>query len=196
MSLFDSTFEIYEIKRTRRSFIKLAILCGLASLTPRPILGAIRSDFSEERSLSLYNPNTKESLDTIFWSNGDYVKESLADINHLMRDRLTGQIKPIDTHLLDLLYVLRKKFNTQEPFHILSGYRSSKTNARLRKRGKGASRTSYHLQGKAADIRLPGHRLSSLRRAAVNLKGGGVGYYPRSRFVHVDVGPERYWSGR
>ena len=195
MSLLDSAFEIDEIRSTRRSFIKLAVLCGLASSTPRPILGAIRGDFSQERSLSLYNPNTKESLDTVYWSNGDYMKEALAGINHLMRDRLTGEIKPIDTRLLDLLYVLKKKFNTQKPFHILSGYRSPKTNARLRKRGKGAVRNSFHLQGKAADIRLPGQRLSSLRGAAVNLKGGGVGYYPGFKFVHVDVGPTRYWSG-
>jgi uncharacterized protein YcbK (DUF882 family) len=158
-------------------------------------LGATRVDFSQKRSLSLYNPSTKESLDAIYWSNGDYVKEALAEINYLMRDRLTGKIQPIDTHLLDLLYVLRKKLNAQEPFHILSGYRSPETNARLRKRGKGAASNSYHLRGKAADIRLPGHRLSSLRRAAVDLNGGGIGYYPRSRFVHLDVGPNRYWSG-
>jgi len=96
-----------------------------------------------------------------------------------MRDRRTGEIKQINTRLLDLLSSIGTELKTQKPFHIISGYRSSKTNALLRKRGKGAAKKSLHIQGKAADIRLPGCRLSSLRRTAFNLKSGGVGYYPR-----------------
>ncbi|MCG2776612.1 MAG: DUF882 domain-containing protein, partial [Desulfobacterales bacterium] len=178
------------------SFIGLVFFSGLASLSPNPVLGAIRDCLSPERSLPLYNPNTKESLHTTYWSNGRYQQNALSEINHIMRDRRTGEIKPIHTDLLDLLYAIGTELKTQEPFHIISGYRSSRTNALLRKSGKNVAKNSLHIQGKAADIRLPECRLSSLRRVAFNLKGGGVGYYPRYRFIHIDVGPLRYWSGQ
>jgi uncharacterized protein YcbK (DUF882 family) len=174
----------------------LVFFSGLASLSPCPVLGAIRESPSPERSLSLYNPNTRESLHTTYWSNGKYLQKALSDINHILRDRRTGEIKQINTRLLDLLNAIGMELKTQKPFHIISGYRSRRTNALLRKCGKRAAKNSLHIQGKAVDIRLPGYRLSALRRAAFKLKGGGVGYYPRSRFVHIDVGPIRYWRGR
>ena len=174
----------------------MVFFSGLASLSPNPVLGAIRDCISPERSLSLYNPNTRESLHTTYWSNGMYQQKALSDINNIMRDRLTGEIKQINTQLLDLLYAIGTELKTQEPFHIISGYRCSRTNELLRKRGKGAAKKSLHIQGKAADIRLPECRLSSLRRVAFNLKGGGIGYYPRHKFIHIDIGPIRYWSGQ
>ena len=196
MSFFNNTPDICRVQLSRRSFIGLVFFSGLASLAPTPVFGAIRDCISSERSLLLYNPNTRESLHTTYWSNGRYVQRALGDINHIMRDRRTGEIKQIDTRLLDLLYAIGTELKTQEPFHIISGYRSSRTNELLRKRGKGAAKHSLHIQGEAADIRLPGCRLSSLRRVAFNLKGGGVGYYRRDRFIHIDVGPIRYWRGR
>jgi uncharacterized protein YcbK (DUF882 family) len=149
-----------------------------------------------QRSLWLYNPNTKESVNTVYWEDGHFVAQGLDEINHIMRDRLTGQTKPIDVDLLDLLFAITTRVKTTRPLHIISGYRSPRTNALLRKRGKPAAKNSYHLQGKAVDIRLPGYRLSALRKVSTQLRGGGVGYYPSSRFLHVDVGPIRYWSGR
>jgi uncharacterized protein YcbK (DUF882 family) len=95
--------------------------------------------------------------------------------------------------LLDLLFTLRGELEAKEPFHIISGYRSAATNGLLRASADGIARNSLHLYGQAADIRLPGLPLSALRRAAVALKAGGVGYYPRSDFVHVDIGRVRYW---
>jgi uncharacterized protein YcbK (DUF882 family) len=194
MSFFYKAFGTCDVELSRRYFIRLLAFSGLAVFAPRPVFAAIRDCASLERSLSLYNPNTKEALDTIYWSNGNYLGKALADINYLMRDRLTGEIKPIDTRLLDLLYKIGMDLKTRKPFHIISGYRSPKTNALLRKRYRGAAKNSFHMQGEAVDVRLPGCRLSSLRRAAFKLKVGGVGYYPRSRFVHIDVGPVRYWS--
>lgn len=196
MSFINNAPDICRVQLSRRSFIGLVFFSGLTSLLPNPVLGAIRDCISPERSLSLYNPNTRESLHTTYWSNGKYLQKALSDINQILRDRRTGEIKQINTRLLDLLYAIGTELKTQKPFHIISGYRSSRTNALLRKRGKGAAKNSLHIQGKAADIRLPGCRLSSLRRVAFKLKGGGVGYYPRSRFVHIDVGPIRYWRGR
>jgi uncharacterized protein YcbK (DUF882 family) len=196
MPFLNGTYNIYRGELSRRNFIGLVFFSGLASLSPSPVLGAIRDCMSPERSLSLYNPNTRESLHTTYWSNGRYLQKALSDINHIMRDRRTGEIKQINTQLLDLLYAIGTELKIQKPFHIISGYRSSRTNALLRERGKGAAKNSLHMQGKAADIRLPGCRLSSLRRAAFDLKAGGIGFYPRYRFVHIDVGPIRYWRGK
>jgi uncharacterized protein YcbK (DUF882 family) len=196
MSFFNTTTGICRAELSRRSFIGVVFFSGLASLSPYPVLGAIRDCILPERSLSLYNPNTRESLHTTYWSNGRYQQKALSEINHIMRDRRTGEIKPIHTDLLDLLYAIGTELKTQEPFHIISGYRSSRTNALLRKYSKNVAKNSLHIQGKAADIRLPGCRLSSLRREVVNLKGGGVGYYPRHKFIHIDIGPIRYWSGQ
>ena len=186
----------YRVGLSRRRFVRSLAFSGLALLLPSPVFAAICDYSSRKRSLSLYNPNTRESLDTIYWSDGKYIERALTDINHIMRDRWTGEVKPIDTRLLDLLYAIQRETEIQKPFHVISGYRSPKTNTRLRKGGEGAAKNSFHILAKAADIRLPGYRLSSLRRVAANLKSGGVGYYPHLRFVHVDVGPVRYWSSR
>jgi uncharacterized protein YcbK (DUF882 family) len=186
---------MHGVDPNRRHFVKLAVFSGLTMFSPDSVFAAIRDFTAPQRSLSLYNPNTRESLDTVYWADGEYVPKALADIDYIMRDRRTGQIKPIDPGLLDLLFSIRTELKTQKPFHIISGYRSPETNALLRRCGKGAARKSYHLKGKAVDIRLLGCRLSALRRAAYKQKKGGVGYYPCSRFVHVDVGPVRYWSG-
>ena len=183
-------------KLSRRSFLGCALSSALMCLSPSRAWSALGDIPLPERSLSLYNPNTKESINTVYWEEGNYVSQALVEINHIMRDRLTGQTKPIDANLLDLLFALRTTLEIDRPLHIISGYRSPKTNALLRKRGKPAAKNSYHLQGKAVDIRVPGYRLSALRQVSTKLRGGGVGYYPRSRFLHVDVGPVRYWTGR
>ena len=188
------TFGTHGVELSRRRFIQWVVFSGFASLSPNPVLAAIRDCMTPERSLSLYNPNTKEALDTTYWSNGNYVRKALADISHIMRDRRTGEIKRIDPRLLDVLHAIGMQLKTQEPFHIMSGYRSPQTNALLRKRGRAAAANSFHMQGKAVDICLPKCGLSSLRRVSSSLRSGGVGYYPRSGFVHVDVGPVRYWS--
>ena len=194
MLFLHKTFGTYGVELSRRRFIRWVVFSGLASFSPSPVFAAIRDCMTPERSLSLYNPNTKEALDTIYWSKGNYVRKALADISHIMRDRRTGEIKPIDTHLLDLLHTIGMQLKTQEPFHIMSGYRTPQTNALLRKCGIAAAENSFHMQGKAVDICLPRCGLSSLRRVSINLRSGGVGYYPCSGFVHVDVGPLRYWS--
>jgi uncharacterized protein YcbK (DUF882 family) len=99
----------------------------------------------------------------------------------------------MDVRLLDLLYTIATKLDTPEPFHIISGYRSPSTNAMLRQRSTGVARHSLHMEGKAADIRVPGHEVFSLPRLAAGLQGGGVGAYPKPNFVHVDVGRIRRW---
>jgi uncharacterized protein YcbK (DUF882 family) len=174
----------------RRGFLKAGILAAAAVVSPRLAFGASRYP---ERSLAFYNTHTGESLKTVYWFAGNYLPEGVEEINLILRDYRTGEIKSIDRRLLDLLFELRTGLETTRPFHIISGYRSAETNALLRASADGIARNSLHLYGQAADIRLPGLPLSALRRAAVALKAGGVGYYPRSDFVHVDIGRVRYW---
>ena len=195
MSILNMPFKSPKAELSRRSFLGIMFLAGMSGLSSRPGFAAVAELTTAERSLSLYNPHTKDSFDGVYWRKSNYVPDALNSINHVLRDFRTQDIKQIDTHLLDLLSAISKKLKPKKPFHVISGYRSPKTNARLRKRGHGAAKNSFHIQGKAVDIRLPGHRTSVLRRTAYKLKRGGVGYYPRRGFVHIDVGPIRYWKG-
>jgi uncharacterized protein YcbK (DUF882 family) len=180
-------------KICRRNFLKAGALALGASMLPGTLLGAIQAPQSPERTLALYNLHTGETLKTAYWVKGEYVSDALTEINHILRDFRTEEILPIDTGLLDLLHDLHNSTGSREMLHIISGYRSPATNARLHENSSGVAGHSLHMLGKAADIRLPGYSLSSLHQAAVDLKGGGVGYYPDSDFVHVDVGRVRYW---
>jgi len=178
----------------RRNFFKTVLGAGLVSCSSKFAFATIDAIPSEERSLSLYNPCTKESFNGVFWRNGAYDAGALKNINYLMRDTRADAIKPIDKDLLDLIFSISIKLKPQKPFHIICGYRTPKTNALLFKRNKSAAKNSYHMQGQAADIRLPGFKTAILRKAAYKLNKGGIGYYPQRRFVHIDVGPVRYWT--
>ena len=149
----------------------------------------------EERRLSFYNIHTGESLDTAYWANGAYIEESLAGIDHVLRDFRTNEIMAMDRRLLDLLHVIKTTLGGTLPFHVISGYRSPATNTHLAATTNGVARKSLHMKGQAADVFLPGNALSTLHKAALDLKRGGVGYYPHSNFVHVDVGRVRSWQG-
>jgi len=117
----------------------------------------------------------------------------LRDINTVLRDHRSGDVYPIDTDLLDLLFALQATVGSRKAYEVISGYRSPATNASLRNTSSGVAKRSYHMQGKAIDIRLPGCDLEQLHTAALSIKAGGVGYYPGSDFIHVDVGPLRSW---
>jgi uncharacterized protein YcbK (DUF882 family) len=174
---------------SRRNFLRIISWASLISCTAKPAFAAIDVLSSEERSLALYNPLTKESFNGVFWRNGEVVNSALKSINHIMRDTRTDDVKQIDPELLDLIYKISMKLNPRVPFHVICGYRSRKTNDLLLKRSKNVAKNSYHTKGQAVDIRLPGLKTSALRRAAYELKMGGIGYYPQRGFVHIDVGP-------
>lgn len=148
---------------------------------------------SRPRSLSLYNIHTGESLVTEFYAEGRYVPDALKQANYLLRDFRTGDVEEIDPELLDVLATLHDTLDSREPFHVISGYRSPKTNAMLRKKSNGVAKKSLHMRGKAIDIYLPDRDLALLRSAAIKLKRGGVGYYPKTGFVHLDTGRVRSW---
>jgi uncharacterized protein YcbK (DUF882 family) len=185
-----------EIDPGRRRFIKMVIFSGLTAFVPFRALASIPDDNPQDRTLWLYNPVNEETLTATYWFNGHYVPDALEKIDYIMRDHRTGEVKSIDLGLINLLHTIKIHIGLDEPFHVVSGYRCRKSNELLRKSGRNAARNSYHLKGQAADIRLPDGHLASLRKVATVIKGGGVGYYPRDNFVHVDVGPVRYWSPR
>jgi uncharacterized protein YcbK (DUF882 family) len=178
---------------SRRGFIRTGMLALGGCLCPKILMGALRPSYFSEKALSFYNIHTGEKLTAVYWSEGMYVLGALAEINHLLRDFRTGDVKPIDPGLLDLLHKLHGLLGSRSTVHVISGYRSPETNALLRECGIGVASKSLHMEGKAADIRLPGYSLKALHKAAVALQCGGVGYYPGSEFVHVDVGRVRYW---
>jgi uncharacterized protein YcbK (DUF882 family) len=175
---------------SRRNLLGLA-LAGSVSTIARPSLAALTQP--GPRRLSFYNLHTGERLKATYWAEGRYIADQLRDIDRLLRDFRTGDVSPIDRGLLDLLHGLQKNLDSHEPFHVISGYRSPRTNEMLRHESGGIAVNSLHTVGRAIDIRLPGRRLADLRRAALTLKLGGVGYYPKSDFVHVDTGRVRAW---
>jgi uncharacterized protein YcbK (DUF882 family) len=179
----------------RRSFMKVMAASVIVGLTPKRVLAGTYHlmQRGKERALALYNPHTGESLKAVYWAEGGYVPDVLNEVNYLLRDYRAGEIKPISLQLLDTLYGMNHHLESDGPFHIISGYRTPKTNALLRKRSRAVAKKSLHMEGKAVDIRLPGCELKALRRAAMEMQMGGVGYYPKSCFVHVDVGDVRYW---
>jgi len=148
------------------------------------------------RELDLINTHTDEKLKIVYWANGRYEPEALAAIDRLMRDHRSGDVHAIDPALLDTLHALKRNLDTNEALHIVSGYRSPATNSQMRESNAGVAKKSYHMRGMAVDIRVPGRELSNLQKAALDIGTGGVGYYPRSDFIHVDVGPVRQWGMR
>jgi uncharacterized protein YcbK (DUF882 family) len=182
--------ESHRDRLDRRRFIGLAAVGCALGLCPSGIAQAAASG---ARRLSFYSLHTQESLSTVFWQDGRLVPDALAEIDWHLRDFRTGDVRAIDPALLDLLHRLGRAMAYDGPIHVISGYRSAKTNAMLAAQSGGVAKNSYHLHGMAIDLRLPGRPLREVQRAALDLAQGGVGFYPRSDFVHVDTGPVRRW---
>lgn len=174
----------------RRHFLKAGI--GICTILSMPSVYA-RNLNTGERQLAFLNLHTGERIRSTYWVEGSYIPEELQVIENLLRDHRTGELHAIDTRLLDLLQLLHDQTETRKEFHVISAYRSPKTNAMLASRSNKVVKKSLHMQGKAIDIRLPDYSLSNLRKAALSLKIGGVGYYPKSDFIHLDTGRVRYW---
>jgi uncharacterized protein YcbK (DUF882 family) len=147
------------------------------------------------RRLAFDNLHTGESLDVVYFENGAYVSDALSKVNQVLRDFRTGEVHMIEPRLLDLLTALYRSLETKASFGVISGYRSPQTNALLHEQSSQVASGSLHMQGQAIDIRIPGVDSATVRDAALRLAVGGVGYYPTSDFVHVDVGRVRRWQG-
>ncbi|ROP84032.1 uncharacterized protein YcbK (DUF882 family) [Stella humosa] len=143
--------------------------------------------------LNLYNVHTGERIRAPFWQDGRYVPETMRAINRMMRDHRANQTHKIDPKLIELMHAIQMRIGAQKPLEIVSAYRSPHTNEMLREAGYGVAENSYHLQGKAVDIRVPGYRVSQLSKMAKGMRLGGVGTYGSGNFLHIDTGPVRYW---
>jgi uncharacterized protein YcbK (DUF882 family) len=186
---------IADISPDRRRFLQFGVAAATSLFLPEAFGSVLKGATTEpERKLSFYNLHTGESLNTTYWADGQYQASELTAINHILRDHRTGDVTHMDTKLLELLNVLHSKIGSKQAFQVISGYRSPKTNAALRRKSNGVAKKSMHLQGKAIDIRLPDCQLSDLHKAALSCRKGGVGYYQKSNFIHVDTGRVRHWG--
>ena len=147
------------------------------------------------RVLALQNLHTGEKIEACYWENGKYVPDACAALNKVLRDHRSGDVHMMDPGLYEILTAMAAKMERNPNFQIISGYRSPASNAKMAAASSGVAKHSLHMEGKAMDVRMPGAQLSMLRKTALDLKKGGVGYYPNSNFVHVDTGRVRQWSG-
>lgn len=175
----------------RRLFLgRVARLAVAALPLARPALAAL----PDARRLEFAHTHTGESLSVVYAVGEQFVPEALAALNHFLRDHYSGEVGRIDPQLFELLYRTRRELGSTQPFQVISGYRCATTNSALRDtRGGGVARRSLHMEGKAIDIRLADASLGDLRTAAIAQRTGGVGFYPREDFVHLDTGRVRYW---
>lgn len=174
----------------RRQVLKFGLAALGAAVLPSQVLADVAP-----RRLALNNLHTGEAIDAVYFEKGAYVPDAVEALDKVLRDFRTGDVRDMDRGLFDLLHNLKTKVESKAPFQIISGYRSPKTNAALHAKSNGVATHSLHMDGKAMDIRLAGVQLPHLRDAALSLGKGGVGFYPQSNFVHVDVGRVRRWQG-
>lgn len=172
----------------RRSLLKhLTAVTAVGALPGRTVLAA------QSRELAFYHTHTQESLSIMYAVDGKHVPSALQEINQFLADFRTGDVKDIDPRLLDLIYDIHERVGSKEPYQVISAYRSPQTNDMLRSKSSGVASKSQHLLGTAIDVRLSDVKSSDLRDTALAMKRGGVGYYEKSDFVHIDVGRVRRW---
>lgn len=176
------------VHRRRRFFLKAGVASLAAICVPKVAGAKLR-----ERRLDFYHTHTGEDLSVAYHDGLDYLVDAMNDLNHCLRDFRTGDICQMDPRLIDMLHDLKLRFPGSGSFEIISGYRSPKTNSMLSSKSGGVAKKSLHMQGRAIDIRLRGVDTAQLRDAAIELKRGGVGYYRKSDFIHVDTGRVRRW---
>lgn len=185
----------------------------MTSLTRRDVLGAIFAATAvtaaptyskaagflrgggDIRRIKLRSSRTGEAVDTIYWVEGEYITDALAEINWFMRDWRQNEMIQYDRRNVDIMAATLRLMDTEESYHVISGYRSPQTNSDLRTRNRGVAQNSFHMRGMAADLKLTSRSISDMARAAVACNAGGVGKYGRSNFVHMDCGPVRTWRG-
>lgn len=180
---------------SRRSFLKFSALAAtLTLLHPHLGWGKAVDERPLPAPLSLLNIQTGERLSIAYrTADGEYDPAALGELDRLLRCHFTNEIHPIDPRTLDYLALIDQQLGGGHDIHIISAYRSPRYNALLKSEGRGVVKKSLHLQGRALDLRIPGIDLARLKKTALQLARGGVGYYPRPDFIHIDSGPLRRW---
>jgi uncharacterized protein YcbK (DUF882 family) len=179
---------------TRRGLLgAFAATALVAAPTYSKAAGFLRGG-GDIRRLKMYSGRTGERIDTIYWVEGKYIKDAVKEINAFMRDWRTNEVINVDTRTVDIMAAAHNLMDVNEPYMLLSGYRSPKTNAMLRSRSRGVAKNSLHMKGQAADLRLGSRSVHQMAKAAAACRAGGVGRYSGSNFVHMDCGPVRQWG--
>jgi uncharacterized protein YcbK (DUF882 family) len=181
---------------SRRGFLKkfASTLVITAAPTYANAAGFLRGA-GDIRRIRMRSQRTGESIDTIYWIEGEYISEALNEINVFMRDWRENEVIRYDARNVDIMAAVSRLMETDEPYNMVSGYRSAKTNAMLRSRSSAVASNSYHIKGMAADLKLSSRSIYQMASAAKACNAGGVGTYRRSNFVHMDCGPVRTWNG-
>ncbi len=178
----------------RRLFLKGGLTLSAAALISTiGVTPAFAAPKGGRYDFSVHNMHTGDTYKGIYRVGNQYLPEAFEEINHALRDHRTGDVFPIDPRVIDIAAAVHKMSGSKKEFQILSGYRSPKTNNKLRGKSTGVAKQSLHMSGQAMDLKLPDVSNSRLRQLAIKLKAGGVGYYPRSGFIHVDSGQFRTW---
>lgn len=187
--------QVSESGITRRALLgAFAATTVIAAPTFTNAAGFLRGG-GDIRRILMYSGRTGERIDMVYWIDGKYVKDAVKEITHFMRDWRNDQSKQIDLRTIDIMAAAHNLLDANEPYMLLSGYRSPQTNAMLRSKSRGVARNSLHMKGQAADLRLNSRSVSQVARAAAACRAGGVGKYSRSNFVHMDCGDVRTWGG-
>lgn len=182
-----------DIALGRRRFIR-QVACGSLLTLGTPILAeAAKGRFPVHKTLLLKHAHTGDKIKLTYFEKGRYLKDALHEVNLLFRDHRNGNVHPIDVTLLDQLYDIKQLLGVNRPIQVVCGYRSPFTNAIMHEQNSGVASNSLHMQGRAVDIRIEGCHTRQIRNAALALRQGGVGYYEKSDFVHLDTGKFRAW---
>lgn len=179
----------------RRGVLKAGVLGAAAAAIPLIGAGEAQAKAGHDSwRVSFKQAHTGESFNGVYRVGNRYLPEAFERLNYVLRDFRTGEVFPMDPRVVDILSMVQSRCKSSEPFQVLSAYRSPKTNSNLGKASSGVAKNSFHMYGQALDIRNPNVSTKRLRNVAQSLKAGGVGYYPRSSFIHIDTGTVRSWS--
>ena len=194
-AFFTTSATDQQLDQQRRDLLKYTGASLIASALPLlSMKKALASTGNEPWKLAFRHAHTGESFSGVYRVGDKYLPEAFERINYVMRDFRTNEVFPMDPHVLDILTLVRNKLDITDPYDVLSAYRSPKTNAMLGNRSRAVASNSFHMYGQAVDIRVPSFSTKKIRNVARSLEAGGVGYYPRSSFVHVDTGKVRTWT--
>lgn len=183
------------INHARRNLLKFGLVTGIAGCFATPALASrLVLPQAGARALNFHNLHTDERLSVTYWRDGQYDRFAWGRINNILRDHYSGDVGVMDLRVIDLLHDVQQNAGNDRPVEIISGYRSPVTNRHLASASSGVAKNSFHMRGMAIDVRLDGTPLPRLRQTAIAMQRGGVGYYPSSDFVHIDVGPVRKWG--
>jgi len=177
----------------RRDILKLGLAGTLASIIPLSFSSSEAQASRNTWRVAFRHAHTGESFNGVYRVGDKYLPEAFERLNYALRDFRTGEVFPMDPRVIDIMALIQKRAKTRNPIEIFSGYRSPKTNNRLRRNTNGVAKNSFHMYGQALDMHIDNYSTNSLRKIAVGLRAGGVGYYPKSQFVHVDTGSIRSW---